>query len=65
MSSRSRRTAVIVPAGAPAAQVGKYADTERGSPSRIALPAERGPAEIRYISGQGRIVLGRRPIEAN
>ncbi len=65
MSSRSRRTAVIVLVGAPAAQVGKYADTERGLPSRIALPAEKGPAEIRYISGQGRIVLGRRPIEAN
>jgi Ca-activated chloride channel family protein len=54
----------IVPAGAPAAQVGKYADAERGSPSRIALPAEKGPAEIRYISGQGRIILGRRAIES-
>lgn len=52
----------IVPAGAPDAQVGRYANAENGSPSRIALPAEKGPAEIRYISGQGRVVLGRRPI---
>ena len=54
----------IVPAGAPEGQVGKYANTENGSPSRIALPKEKGPAEIRYISGQGRAVLGRRTIEA-
>ncbi len=54
----------IVPAGAPDAQVGRYADAERGSPSRIAMPAAKGPAEIRYVSGQGRIVLGRRAIES-
>ncbi len=28
------------------------------------MPTERGPAEIRYISGQGRIILGRRAIQA-
>lgn len=52
----------IVPAGAPAAQTGKYANAEGGSPCRIALPQEKGPAEIRYISGQGRIILGQRKI---
>ncbi|HEX2860354.1 MAG TPA: hypothetical protein VHN79_01890 [Lacunisphaera sp.] len=54
----------IVPAGAPDAQVGKYANAENGSPSKIALPKEKGPAEIRYISGQGRAILGRRTIGA-
>ena len=52
----------IVPVDAPAAQVGKYANAEGGSPSRIAMPVEKGPAEIRYVSGQGRIILGRRMI---
>jgi hypothetical protein len=54
----------IVPAGAPAAQTGKYANAEGGSPCRIAMPQEKGPAEIRYISGQGRIILGQRKILA-
>lgn len=54
----------IVPASAPEVQVGKYANTENGSPAKIALPKEKGPAEIRYISGQGRGILGRRAIEA-
>jgi Ca-activated chloride channel family protein len=54
----------IVPAGAPDAQVGKYANAESGSPSKIAMPPEKGPAEIRYVSGQGRIILGRRPIQS-
>ena len=52
----------IVPAGSPDAQVGKYANAESGSPARIALPKEPGAAEIRYISGQGRAILGRRAI---
>lgn len=52
----------IVPADAPEAKVGKYANAENGSPSRIAMPTEKGPAEIRYISGQGRAILGRQPI---
>ncbi len=52
----------IVPANAPEAQVGRYANTESGSPSRIIMPVEKGPAEIRYISGQNRAVLGRRTI---
>ena len=52
----------IVPANAPEAQVGRYANTESGSPSRIIMPVEKGAAEIRYISGQNRAVLGRRTI---
>lgn len=54
----------IVPAGAPEGQVERYANTESGSPAKIALPREKGPAEIRYISGQNRAILGRRVIEA-
>lgn len=54
----------IVMAGAPDAQVGKYANAESGSPAKIALPKETGAAEIRYVSGQGRAILGRRAIVA-
>lgn len=54
----------IVPAGASEAQVGKYANAENGSPAKIALPKEKGAAEIRYVSGQGRVILGRRAITA-
>jgi Ca-activated chloride channel family protein len=52
----------IVPVGAPEAQVGRYTNAETGSSGRIAMPKETGPAEIRYVSGQSRTVLGRRTI---
>lgn len=41
-------------------QVGNYVDASRGSPLTIPAPVEGGEAEIRYVSGQGRKVLGRR-----
>lgn len=43
-------------------QVGNYADTAKGSPVTISAPVESGEAEIRYVSGQGRKVLGRRKL---
>lgn len=41
-------------------RVGNYADASQGSPLTISAPVESGEAEIRYVSGQGRTVLGRR-----
>jgi hypothetical protein len=43
-------------------QVGNYADTAKGSPVTISAPVESGEAEIRYVSGQGRKILGRRKL---
>lgn len=43
----------------------KYANTREGSPLRIAAPIETGEAEIRYLSGQSRRVLARRPLKVN
>jgi Ca-activated chloride channel family protein len=45
---------------------GGYAEcgnTSAGSPAKIAAPMETGEGEIRYMSGQSRRVLGRRPIK--
>jgi hypothetical protein len=53
----------IVVAGTPDGQYAAYADTTRGTPLSIKAPAKPGPAEIRYMSGQGAKVLARRPIE--
>jgi len=53
----------IVPAKLPDGQYRRYADTARGSPANVEAPAEAGPAEIRYMSGQGARVLARRAIE--
>lgn len=53
----------IVPVKLPDGQYRRYADTARGSPSKVEAPSEVGPAEIRYMSGQGARVLARRPIE--
>lgn len=39
------------------------ANTTAGSPAKITAPMETGDAEIRYMSGQSRRVLGRRPIK--
>lgn len=52
----------IVPRGTPDGQYGKYADVAKGSPVTIAAPVQPGPAEIRYVSGQGAKVFARRPI---
>jgi Ca-activated chloride channel homolog len=37
--------------------------TSRGSPAKIAAPKQTGPCEIRYMSGQGNLVLSRTGIE--
>lgn len=52
----------IVVAGAPDDVDGRYAYTRDGETLRVGVPIEAGPSEIRYISGQGRKVLARRPI---
>ncbi|WP_414664329.1 ribosomal eL8 family protein [Horticoccus sp. 23ND18S-11] len=52
----------IVPHGAPDAAVGNYAETARGSPLSVNAPVVPGPAEIRYVSGQGRKILGGRAL---
>jgi Ca-activated chloride channel family protein len=53
----------IVPANLPDGQYRRYADTSRGAPAKVEAPREAGPAEIRYVSGQGARVLARRAIE--
>jgi Ca-activated chloride channel family protein len=45
---------------------GKYAAyvyTSRGSPAQLAMPAETGMYELRYVTGQSRGVLARRPVQ--
>lgn len=51
----------IVAASAPDGNYGAYTMTSR-SPLTVNAPKEPGPAEIRYMSGQGGKVLGRRAI---
>lgn len=53
----------IVPAATPDGQYRKYADAEKGSPLNVIAPIHPGPCEIRYMSGQGAKVLGRRPLQ--
>lgn len=53
----------IVPAGAPEASFGSYTNTQKGSPVTLTAPPEPGDAELRYVSGQDRKVLARRPIK--
>ncbi|MCB1120653.1 MAG: VWA domain-containing protein [Verrucomicrobiae bacterium] len=53
----------LVPAGSPDNQRGPIAYTNQGSPARINTPNEAGQYEMRYISGQGREVLGKEGIE--
>ena len=53
----------IVAKGAPDSQVGNYGETIKGSPLIVNAPVEAGEAEIRYITGQGRKVLGRRTLK--
>ena len=53
----------IVPAGSPDNQRGTVTYTNQGSPASLMAPKEPGDYEIRYISGQGKQVLGRAAIE--
>lgn len=52
----------IVPQSLPDGQYARYAETTKGSPLRVESPIDIGPAEIRYMSGQGAKVLARRAI---
>lgn len=52
----------VVPKGAPDGQYGNYTETARGAALNLTLPPIAGDAELRYMSGQGRFVLGRRVI---
>jgi len=52
----------VVPAGTPDGQYGNYAEVRAGSPLPLLLPIPPGEAELRYMTGQGAKVLGRRPI---
>lgn len=52
----------IVPSDAPDGQYGNYTETSTGSPLKLLTPIMAGSAELRYMTGQGRRVLSRRPI---
>lgn len=52
----------VVAADQPDGRYGNYTDTSRGSPMTIVAPIETGPAELRYMTGQGGKVLARRSI---
>lgn len=53
----------IVSKGTEDGQYASYGYTRDGSPLAIETPLEHGPAEIRYMAGQGNAVLHRIPIE--
>jgi len=52
----------VVPRANPDNQYGNYVLTTKGSPLNVVAPKEAGDAEIRYMSGQGNMVLMRRAI---
>ncbi|HYP17076.1 MAG TPA: hypothetical protein VEQ65_07675 [Opitutus sp.] len=52
----------LVPAEMKDGQYGNYTDARKGSPLTVTAPIMEGPAELRYMTGQGGKVLGRRPI---
>jgi hypothetical protein len=52
----------IVPAELPEGRYGNYTNTSKGSPLSLLTPIMAGSAELRYMTGQGAKVLGRRPI---
>ena len=53
----------IVAKDAPDAQYGSYADADKPSPQTLTAPTVAGDAELRYVTGQGKKVLARRPIQ--
>jgi Ca-activated chloride channel family protein len=52
----------IVPKDAPDEVYGSYVDADKGSPETLTAPTEAGEGELRYVAGQGKKVLARRPI---
>ncbi len=53
----------VVPRETPDGQYGNYTVTSGGSPLRLLTPIMAGGAELRYMTGQGNRVLGRRALE--
>jgi hypothetical protein len=53
----------VVPVGAADRTWGSYAYTRRGNPGRIEAPAEPGPYELRYLTGQDYRTLASAPVE--
>lgn len=53
----------VVPKGTPDGQYGNYTETSQGALLNLTLPPTAGDAELRYMSAQGRLVLGRRAIK--
>jgi Ca-activated chloride channel family protein len=53
----------VVAKNIPDGQYGNYTGTAEGSPLNLTLPPMAGDAELRYMSGQGNRVLGRRTIK--
>lgn len=53
----------IVPATYPDSRYGNYNYTTKGSPLPVKTPKDVGDAEVRYIAGQGNIVLARIPLK--
>jgi hypothetical protein len=52
----------IVAVGAPDDQYTSYADAKEGASVTLTAPTTTGDFELRYVAGQGRTVLARRPI---
>lgn len=52
----------VVRKATPDGQYARYTDTSKGSPLKVDAPMDPGPAEIRYVSGQGSKVLARREL---
>jgi Ca-activated chloride channel family protein len=52
----------VVIEGTPDARYAEYQYTTGGSPLTVNAPKEAGPAEVRYVAGQGGVVLARRKI---
>jgi Ca-activated chloride channel family protein len=53
----------LVPRGTPDGNYGNYTNTATGSPLSLRVPIMAGDAELRYMTGQGNKVIGRRPIQ--
>jgi len=53
----------IVPMGTEDGELGKYSRARNGNPLTLAMPAEPGLYEIRYVLDEGRRVLGRSTLE--
>ncbi|NOT29578.1 MAG: hypothetical protein HOP15_03910 [Planctomycetes bacterium] len=53
----------VVSRETPDGQYGNHTVTSKGSPLTLLIPILAGSAELRYMTGQGGRVLGRRPIE--